>query len=99
MNFVPGENNSISNLTLHIMSAIAQFERELIKERQAEGIAIAKAKHKFKGGQNKLSKNDTAELKYLLLSGRISVKDAMKKYDLCRASVYNYKKKQIKDED
>lgn len=99
LNFVPGENNSISNLTLHIMSAIAQFERELIKERQAEGIAIAKAKHKFKGGQNKLSKNDTAELKYLLLSGRISVKDAMKKYNLCRASVYNYKKKQIKDED
>lgn len=35
-------------LMITFMQGIAQFERDLIKERQAEGIAIAKAKGKFK---------------------------------------------------
>jgi DNA invertase Pin-like site-specific DNA recombinase len=36
-------------LMLTMIAAINQFERENLKERQAEGIAIAKAKGKFKG--------------------------------------------------
>ena len=32
----------MSNLLLSVMGAFAQFERELIRERQCEGIAIAK---------------------------------------------------------
>ncbi len=32
----------MSNLMLSILGAVAQFERELIRERQLEGIAIAK---------------------------------------------------------
>ena len=34
----------IADLTLQIMSAFAQIERDLIKQRQAEGIAAAKAR-------------------------------------------------------
>lgn len=34
-------------LMVTFMQGIAQFERDLIKERQAEGIAVAKAKGKF----------------------------------------------------
>ena len=37
-----GEDSPMSNLMLSIMGAFAQFQRELIKERQREGIAIAK---------------------------------------------------------
>ena len=36
-----GEDSSMSNLLLSVMGAFAQFERELIRERQREGIAIA----------------------------------------------------------
>lgn len=97
LRFEPGKNNPISNLMLQILSSIAEFERSLIKARQMEGIALAKEKNKFKGGQEKLSDIDSEELKLLLLKSRISVKDAMKKYDICRASVYNYKKRAKKD--
>lgn len=90
LTFEPGNEDSVSKLTLHIMSAISQFERALIKERQAEGIAIAKAKGKFKGGSKKLSKYDASELKELVLAKKISIKDAMKRYGISRASVYNY---------
>ena len=34
---------------LTMIGAVASFERELLLERQAEGIAIAKAKGKYKG--------------------------------------------------
>ena len=37
-----GEDSPMSNLLLSVMGAFAQFERELIRERQREGIAIAK---------------------------------------------------------
>jgi DNA invertase Pin-like site-specific DNA recombinase len=37
-----GEDSPTSNLMLSVMGAFAQFERELLLERQREGVAIAK---------------------------------------------------------
>jgi DNA invertase Pin-like site-specific DNA recombinase len=36
-------------LMLHVLGAVAQFERECMLERQREGIAKAKAEGKYKG--------------------------------------------------
>ena len=36
------EDNAMSNLLLSVMGAFAEFERALIRERQREGIALAK---------------------------------------------------------
>ncbi|MBO7676092.1 MAG: recombinase family protein, partial [Erysipelotrichaceae bacterium] len=36
-------------LVFSIFDSLAEFERETIKQRQAEGIAIAKAKGVYKG--------------------------------------------------
>lgn len=38
---------------LTVLAAVYEFEREISKERQAEGIAIAKAQGKYKGRQKK----------------------------------------------
>lgn len=46
-------STSTGKLMLTIIGAIAEFERACIRERQLEGIAIAKRKGKFKGGQVK----------------------------------------------
>lgn len=43
----------IADLILQIMSYFAQKERENIRRRQKEGIAIAKAQGKYKGGTKK----------------------------------------------
>ena len=40
-------------LVFNIFASLAEFERETIKERQAEGIAIAKAKGTYKGKPKK----------------------------------------------
>jgi DNA invertase Pin-like site-specific DNA recombinase len=45
------------------MGAFAEFERSLIRERQREGIAIAKKKGLYKGRKPSLSKEQIEELK------------------------------------
>lgn len=43
------EKNHTQDLMLSMMGAVAQFERSMIRERQAEGIAMAKAAGVYKG--------------------------------------------------
>lgn len=44
-----GESNPMQKLMLSMMGSFAEFERSMIRERQAEGIAKAKAKGVYKG--------------------------------------------------
>lgn len=44
-----GEDAAMSVLLLSVMGAVAEFERAIIKERQAEGIRIARQKGVYKG--------------------------------------------------
>ena len=44
-----GEDSAMSQLLLSVMGAFAEFERALIRERQREGIALAKKKGVYKG--------------------------------------------------
>lgn len=54
---------AISDIILSLLSAFAEKEREDIKIRQAEGIAIAKAAGKFKGRKTKLVEGGKEELR------------------------------------
>lgn len=49
---VNGKVNPAFNLIISVLSSLAQSEREQLKERQAEGIKIAKGKEKYKGRQS-----------------------------------------------
>ena len=53
---------SMQTLTLQLLGAFAQFERSLIKNRQAEGIANAKAKGIKLGAPSKISETDKLEV-------------------------------------
>lgn len=44
-----GEENSISKMIISILGVVAEMEKKLIKERQMEGIALAKLQKKFTG--------------------------------------------------
>ena len=47
--FNANANDAMSQLMLTMLGAIGEFERELIKERQREGIELAKKEGKYKG--------------------------------------------------
>ena len=46
-----------------MLGAISTFERDLMLERQKEGIAIAKANGKYQGKQSKFSEQDIKDIK------------------------------------
>jgi DNA invertase Pin-like site-specific DNA recombinase len=50
-------------LMLNVLGSVAQFEREMMLERQREGIAKAKADGKYKGGKRSFSDDRLAKLK------------------------------------
>jgi DNA invertase Pin-like site-specific DNA recombinase len=49
-------------LMLNVMGSVAQFEREMMLERQREGIARAKAEGKYRGGKRSFSNERLAAL-------------------------------------
>ena len=58
-----GEDSPIAQLLLSVMGAFAEFERSLIKERQKEGIELAKKRGVYQGRTKVLSKEQVVELK------------------------------------
>jgi len=66
----------ISDMTLQILAYFAQTEREFIRQRQAEGIAVAKAKG-IRFGAKKKPLPDGFEPAYLLFKeGKRTVREA-----------------------
>jgi DNA invertase Pin-like site-specific DNA recombinase len=58
LTFTAGTDNSMSNFLLSILGSVAQFERELMLERQREGIEAAKQKGLYKGRKSSISRED-----------------------------------------
>lgn len=58
-----GEDSPMANLLLTMLGAVAEFERSLIKERQREGIAIAKTKGVYKGRKPAMTPEQVEALK------------------------------------
>jgi len=53
----------MANLKLSVMSAFAEFERAVIRERQREGIAFAKQRGAYRGRKKSLTPERIAELR------------------------------------
>lgn len=51
------------------MGSFAEFERSIIKERQAEGIALARKAGKYKGRKRILSPEQVAEVRRRVAAG------------------------------
>ena len=84
-----GDDSPMSILLLNIMGAVSEFERTLIRERQAEGIKIAKQKGTYKGRAFVLSAEQVAEIRIKIDSGIPKSKIA-KSYGICRETLYRY---------
>ena len=76
---------------LTMLSGFAQFERNIILERQREGIAIAKANGKYLGRAKKLTDEQLTALKQDFDSGMAKTKIA-DKYNVTRSYVYQLAK-------
>lgn len=84
-----GEDSPMANLLLSTLGAFAQFERELLRERQKEGIAIAKAAGKYRGGKPKLNPEQVTDLKARVATGVPKAKVA-REFSISRETLYSY---------
>jgi DNA invertase Pin-like site-specific DNA recombinase len=84
-----GEDSPMANLLLSVMGAFAEFERALIRERQREGVAIAKQRGAFKGRKKALNLDQVDQLKKILAAGKTKV-EAARELGISRETVYAY---------
>lgn len=84
-----GEDNAMSTLLLSVMGAFAEFERALIRERQLEGIALAKQRGAFKGRKPALNAKQIEELRQRAAAGEKKAHLA-KAFGISRDTVYHY---------
>jgi len=79
----------MANLLLSVMGAFAEFERALIRERQREGIALAKQRGAYRGRKKALSTEQVEELQKRAGTGEQKAKLA-REYGISRETLYQY---------
>ena len=88
------ENTPNGKLMLHIFAAFAEYERDMIVERLAEGKAVAKAKKpEYKEGRKtKERPEEYREFAESVKAGRMSVKEACEKLGISRSLWYKWQR-------
>jgi len=84
-----GEDSPMANLMLSVMGAFAEFERALIRERQREGIAIAKQRGAYRGRKRSLSDMEIADVRRRIERGETKAFVA-REYGISRETLYQY---------
>ncbi|MBV5345713.1 MAG: recombinase family protein, partial [Rhodoferax sp.] len=86
-----GEDSPMANLLLSVMGAFAEFERALIRERQREGIALAKQRGAYRERKKALSPEQVTELRLKVSAGEQKAKLA-REFGVSRETLYQYLK-------
>lgn len=84
-----GEDSPMANLMLSVMGAFAEFERALIRERQREGIALAKQRGAYRGRKKALSSEQVADLRLRIAAGEQKASLA-REFGISRETLYQY---------
>jgi DNA invertase Pin-like site-specific DNA recombinase len=82
-----GEDSPMSNLLLSLLGAVAEFERSMIRERQREGIALAKKAGVYKGRKPSLTKEHVTEIRRRAKAGEQKTSLALE-YGVSRQTLY-----------
>jgi len=75
-------------LVFHVFASLAEFERNLIRERTRAGLAAARARGRLGGRKRKLDEKQIREIKALLREPTIRVADVAKRYSISRSTLY-----------
>jgi DNA invertase Pin-like site-specific DNA recombinase len=84
-----GEESPMANLMLSVMGAFAGFERGLLRERQREGIVLAKQRGGYRGRKRALNLEQIGEVKRRIAAGEQKARVA-RDMGIRRETVYQY---------
>ena len=91
LTFAPDVDNPIATMQLQILGAVAEFERSIKRQRQLEGIAIAKDKGKYSGGIKRINRERVHQLR----SEGLSTYKIASMMEISRMSVHRILKEEV----
>lgn len=83
-------SSSAGRLIFHLFTALAEFERNLIRERSLAGLRAARARGRSGGRRYKLTDTEVKMLKALYDSRKVPVSEIAAKFNISVKTVYNY---------
>ena len=83
-------HSATGKLMFHVFAALAEFERNIIRERTQAGLKAARARGRKGGRPRKLDKKQVREIKALLRDPDIRGIDVAKRYGVSRATIYRH---------
>ena len=86
-----GSDSPMALLMLNLLGAVAEFERSLIRERQREGITLAKMAGKYRGRKPVLNESDLIVVRGKIIAG-VPVTRIARELGVSRQTVYSYLK-------
>jgi DNA invertase Pin-like site-specific DNA recombinase len=84
-----GDDSPMAHLMLSVMGAFAEFERALIRERQREGIALAKQRGAYRGRKKSLTGEQIIEMQRRIGAGEQKAHVA-RAFGISRETLYQY---------
>jgi DNA invertase Pin-like site-specific DNA recombinase len=75
-------------LVFHMLGAISEFERELIRERTRAGLVEAKRQGKVGGRPKAMSAKECSEATAMLSTGAFTAKGVAEKFGVSKATLY-----------
>jgi DNA invertase Pin-like site-specific DNA recombinase len=85
-----GIEDPMSKCILTLFGCISEYEYSLIRERQLEGVALAKKAGKYKGREKSLNDNQIEEMMKTLENTRKSKSAIARDFGISRFTLYNY---------
>ncbi|GAA0781101.1 recombinase family protein [Castellaniella ginsengisoli] len=82
--------SAAGKLVFHVFAALAEFERNLIRERTNAGLAAARARGRVGGRKPKLDAKDVREIQALWRDKSIPVADIARRYGVSRTTLYKH---------
>lgn len=85
-------NTPTGKLTFHLFASLAEFERDLIRERTWAGMLSARTRGRKGGRPQKLTDNDKNMIRKLMSDRNNSAQNIAKRFGISRATVYTVAK-------
>lgn len=85
--YSPGDDDPYAKFQLHLLGSVAELERSIIRERQADGIAAAKARGVYLGRAPALSADDADAARRLVAEG-VPKAEVARRYGINRSTLY-----------
>lgn len=82
--------SAAGKLIFHVFAALAEFERNLIRERTKAGLEAARARGRKGGRKPVLTDGQVREIKALLRDPEIQVGTIARRYGVSRTTLYRY---------